>query len=136
MGVTFLFVTHDQEEALSMSDFIAVMNRGAVEQVGTPEDIYVRPATRFVAGFLGMMNWIDGVGLRPESLRLSREPSADSRCGVVTGRTFLGSMVYVETRLENGDTCSAQAVNGATAFAPGEAVHVTWNKADELRLLG
>jgi len=136
VGVTFLFVTHDQEEALSMSDFIAVMNRGAVEQVGTPEDIYVRPATRFVAGFLGMMNWIDGVGLRPESLRLSREPSADSRCGVVTGRTFLGSMVYVETRLENGDTCSAQAVNGATAFAPGEAVHVTWNKADELRLLG
>jgi hypothetical protein len=45
-------------------------------------------------------------------------------------------MVYVEARLENGDTCSAQAVNGATAFAPGEAVHVTWNKADELRLPG
>lgn len=134
VGVTFLFVTHDQDEALSMSDFIAVMNRGAVEQVGTPEKIYQRPATRFVAGFLGTMNWIDGVGLRPESVRLSREPSAGSRCAVVTGRTFLGSVIYVEARLENGETCSAQAVNGTAAFAPGEAVHISWSKADELRL--
>ena len=117
-----------------MSDFIAVMNRGAVEQVGTPEEIYQHPATRFVAGFLGTMNWIDGAGLRPESLSLSREPSTESRRGVVTGRTFLGSMVHVEARLENGETCSAQAVNGAAAFAPGEAVYISWNKTDELRL--
>src|SRR5262249_35562910 len=53
VGVTFLFVTHDQEEALSMSDFVAVLNRGAVEQVGPPEEVYRRPATRFVASFLG-----------------------------------------------------------------------------------
>src|SRR6185369_9849927 len=58
VGTTFLFVTHDQEEALSMSDSIAVLNGGRVEQVGAPEDIYLRPKTRFVAGFLGAVNWI------------------------------------------------------------------------------
>jgi len=134
VGVTFLFVTHDQEEALSMSDSIAVMNRGSVEQVGSPEEIYRRPATRFVASFLGNMNWIDGVGLRPESLRLSREPASGSRRAVVTGRTFLGSMVYVEARLESGETCSAQASNGTSAYAMGDSVHISWDEADELRL--
>jgi spermidine/putrescine transport system ATP-binding protein len=133
IGVTFLFVTHDQEEALSMSDSVAVMNRGAVEQVGTPEDIYHRPMTRFVASFLGIMNWIDGVGLRPESISLSREISGGSRPGVVTGRTFLGSTVHVEIRLDSGETCSVQTSNGAAAFAAGDAVHLTWRQSDELR---
>ena len=64
-GITFLFVTHDQEEALSMSDRVAVMNRGRVEQFSTPEDVYLRPATRFVAGFLGPVNWFGDAGLRP-----------------------------------------------------------------------
>ncbi len=64
VGVTFLFVTHDQEEALSMSDQIAVMNGGALEQVGTPREIYAQPRTRFVADFLGAVNWIDGIGVR------------------------------------------------------------------------
>ena len=73
VGVTFLFVTHDQEEALSMSDRIAVMNGGQVEQVGTPQEMYQRPRTKFVASFLGAMNWIDGIGVRPECTRISRE---------------------------------------------------------------
>src|ERR1700730_18177417 len=72
VGITFLLVTHDQEEALSLSDRLAVMNAGLVEQVGTPEDVYLRPQTRFVAGFLGAVNWINGVGIRPESVRLER----------------------------------------------------------------
>ncbi|MBV8843286.1 MAG: ABC transporter ATP-binding protein [Bryobacterales bacterium] len=134
VGVTFLFVTHDQEEALAMSDYIAVMSRGAVEQIGAPEEIYHRPATRFVASFLGTMNWIGGVGLRPEALRMTREAAVNSRRGVVTGKTFLGSVVYVESQLENGEICSAQAVNGAANFTPGEVVHISWNESDELRL--
>src|SRR6202035_4621364 len=71
-GITFLFVTHDQEEALSMSDRLAVMNEGRVEQFGTPEEVYLRPATRFVAGFLGAINWFGDAGVRPESTRLAR----------------------------------------------------------------
>ena len=116
-----------------MSDVIAVMNRGVVEQVGTPEEIYQRPATRFVASFLGMMNWIDGIGLRPESLHVSRENLLGSRPGVVTGRTFLGSTVHIEIRLDNGETCSVQTSHVSGSFAAGDVVHVTWCSGDELR---
>ena len=60
VGITFVFVTHDQEEALTMSDRIAVMSDGRVEQIGTPEEIYHRPATPFVAGFIGEANLLPG----------------------------------------------------------------------------
>ena len=60
VGITFVYVTHDQEEALTMSDRIAVMNNGRVEQVGNPEDVYERPATTFVAGFIGVSNLMPG----------------------------------------------------------------------------
>ena len=60
VGITFVYVTHDQEEALTMSDRIAVMNGGRIEQLGTPEDLYDRPATRFVAGFIGTTNLLSG----------------------------------------------------------------------------
>ena len=74
VGITFLFVTHDQEEALSMSDRIAVMRAGRVEQVGIAARVVcLRPATRFVAGFLGAVNWVDGCGVRPELTRITRE---------------------------------------------------------------
>ncbi len=65
VGLTFIYVTHDQEEALTMSDRLAVMNAGAIEQLGPPEHVYERPETTFVAGFLGVSNLIDGVA-RPE----------------------------------------------------------------------
>jgi len=133
VGVTFLFVTHDQEEALSLSDSIAVMNGGRIQQIGTPEEVYRRPATRFVASFLGAMNWIDGIGLRPEALRVSRERENGSHSAVVTGTTFLGPTMYLETRLENGEYCTAQIAADA-AFRPGECVHLSWSAADELRL--
>jgi spermidine/putrescine transport system ATP-binding protein len=60
LGITFIFVTHDQDEAMTMSDRIAVMRAGHVEQLGAPEDLYERPATEFVAGFLGVSNFLDG----------------------------------------------------------------------------
>ena len=72
-GVTFIFVTHDQEEALSMSDTIALLNKGRLEQVGTPQQLYLQPDTRFVAGFLGAVNWLGPVGVRPEATRISRQ---------------------------------------------------------------
>jgi putative spermidine/putrescine transport system ATP-binding protein len=64
VGITFVFVTHDQQEALSMSDRVCVFDRGRVEQIGTPEEIYDRPATRFVAGFVGAGNLLEGAAAR------------------------------------------------------------------------
>ncbi len=134
VGITFLFVTHDQEEALSMSDQIAVMNAGAVEQTGTPEEVYRRPKTRFVASFLGAMNWTNGCGLRPEALRISRTAGADSRPAIVISSTFLGPMTHVEARLESGESCIAQVpANGEQSYRAGDAVHLCWDLADELR---
>jgi ABC-type Fe3+/spermidine/putrescine transport system ATPase subunit len=77
-GVTFVFVTHDQQEALTMSDRVAVMNEGRVAQIGTPEDVYHRPATGFVASFIGEANLLEGLAgggkvvmVRPERVRIA-----------------------------------------------------------------
>ena len=131
VGVTFLFVTHDQEEALSLSDTLAVMNQGKVEQIGTPEEIYRRPRSRFVASFLGAMNWIGPVGLRPEATRISRDGSPN---GAVVKSTFLGPVVHVEVQMEVGESVIAQVPHDVPAFAPGERVRVWWNQDEEMRL--
>src|SRR4051794_13024746 len=99
VGITFLLVTHDQEEALSMSDQLAVMNEGRIEQTGSPEDLYLRPRTAFVAGFLGEVNWIGGIGVRPECTRVVHRGGTQSPQrqvpGLVTGSVFLGDRVEV-----------------------------------------
>lgn len=135
VGITFLFVTHDQEEALSLSDCIAVMNGGRIEQTGAPEDVYLRPRTRFVASFLGAVNWIDGVGVRPEATRISHELPRDGARSVpatVLGSSFLGNCVHVEARLAGGESAIAEMSRLGSAFRPGDSVHVSWQPADEL----
>jgi len=129
VGVTFLFVTHDQEEALSMSDQIAVMNAGSLEQVGTPREIYMRPRTRFVADFLGAMNWINGIGVRPEAVTITLE----GRKAVVTGVAYLGSCCQIHMTLESGEEIAAQ-VPPASVLQAGQTVAVSWNAEDEIRV--
>jgi ABC-type Fe3+/spermidine/putrescine transport system ATPase subunit len=128
VGVAFFFITHDQEEALALSDRIAVMNEGQLEQVGSPEEIYRRPRTRFVASFLGAMNWIDGVGIRPEAIRVSRERGKYG--AEVIESVFMGSVVHLTARLEGGEVVTAHA----EGFCPGDRVSLSWNPSDELRL--
>jgi len=134
VGTTFLFVTHDQEEALSMSDSIAVMNAGRIEQIGTPEDVYLRPSTRFVAGFLGAVNWIDGFGLRPEALRLARTAPAGDLCRAATvlRSVFLGNCLQVHVRLASGVEAIAEVERSEEMFRPGDAVYASWRSADEM----
>ena len=93
VGITFIYVTHDQEEALTMSDRLAVMNGGRLEQLGSPVDVYERPATEFVAGFIGVSNLIDRDGrrltVRPEKVHLLSEgdeppPGAHVEGGEIT----------------------------------------------------
>jgi ABC-type Fe3+/spermidine/putrescine transport system ATPase subunit len=134
-GITFLLVTHDQEEALSLSDRVAVMNAGRIEQEGRPEEVYLRPRTRFVAGFLGEVNWIGGVGVRPEATRMARAGGSGGPSGrpaVVTESVFLGDRVEVRARLSTGEEAVALAPRGAAPFSPGEPVELEWSAADEM----
>lgn len=135
VGITFLLVTHDQEEALSMSDYVAVMNEGNIEQLAPPEEVYLRPRTRFVAGFLGAVNWIGDVGIRPEATRIavSNEGSAARSCAAtVTDSVFLGDRVQVLVRLASGEQAMAQVPRSAAVFEPGQTVQLCWNPADEM----
>jgi putative spermidine/putrescine transport system ATP-binding protein len=152
LGTTTLFVTHDQEEALSMADRVGVMRAGRLEQVAEPAELYSRPATAFVAEFVGTMNRLPaelgGGGtvvtvlgttvptqeggpssgpvdalVRPENLTVAAAEGGD---GIVTGRTFLGAVTRVAVRL-SGDTEVAVDVSSAAAaaMAPGTAVQVS-----------
>jgi ABC-type Fe3+/spermidine/putrescine transport system ATPase subunit len=138
VGITFLFVTHDQEEALSLSDRLGVMNKGRLEQLGTPQEIYLQPSTRFVASFLGAVNWIGDVGVRPEAMRIAREPSRNghrSRPATIVHSTFLGNCVHVDTRLSDGEAAVVEISRLGETFTPGEAVHLLWEPSDELRFV-
>ena len=137
VGITFLFITHDQEEALSMSDRIAVLNRGRLEQTGTPQDLYLRPQSRFVAGFLGPVNWIRSVGVRPEATNIARDKPASgvkSVEAVVENCVFLGNCLHIETRLDAGDRAIAEVSRQEGTFSPGQRVHLWWRESDEFTL--
>jgi ABC-type Fe3+/spermidine/putrescine transport system ATPase subunit len=138
VGITFLFVTHDQEEAMSLSDRMAVMNHGRIEQVGTPREIYLYPHTRFVASFMGPVNWIDGIGVRPEATRLARTPPEAVRSlpATVHRSTFLGSLMHIEARLPGGEMLLAETSRLEEPFRPGDAVHAWWRTEDELSFPG
>jgi spermidine/putrescine transport system ATP-binding protein len=134
-GITFLFVTHDQEEALSLSDKLAVMNRGRIEQFGTPEENYLRPATAFVAEFLGTVNWFGEAGVRPESTHISREEPGvfERRRASVESTLFFGNCVHVNARLEDGKRVVAEVGREQNHFSEGEGIWVSWRTSDELR---
>jgi spermidine/putrescine transport system ATP-binding protein len=136
-GVTFLFVTHDQEEALSLSDQIAVMNQAKIEQSGSPEEIYRFPKTRFTASFLGAMNWIGDFGVRPENLRVGSDVESDPerrRCGTVRSVRFLGSFSQVELELETSTIVVSQVGASSRVPHPGERVELHWSAQDEVRI--
>ena len=135
VGISFVFVTHDQEEALSMSDKVAVMNGGRIEQFGTPAEVYLRPATRFVAGFLGAINWFGSAGVRPESTRLEREKPEGFPChrASVESSLFLGNCVHINAALENGEHVVAEIPLQQNHYHEGESVWIHWNPESEIR---
>jgi putative spermidine/putrescine transport system ATP-binding protein len=119
LGITFIYVTHDQEEALTMSDRLAVMRGGRIEQVGPPADVYERPATAFVAGFVGVSNVLSGdvaraitgsddaFTIRPEKIRMATPgdtvgPTQCSARGVVREVVYLGAHTRYIVELEGG----------------------------------
>jgi putative spermidine/putrescine transport system ATP-binding protein len=136
LGITFVFVTHDQHEALSMADSLAVFNEGRIAQIGSPEDIYARPASRFVADFVGSSNVLPpdvtrALGgpaawssLRPEALRLSPAGGA-TLSGPVTGLRYLGAGTRVTIATPGADV-GAIVPTGTPLPQPGETVGLTF----------
>jgi putative spermidine/putrescine transport system ATP-binding protein len=128
IGITFVYVTHDQEEALTMSDRMAVMAAGKIEQVGPPVEVYERPATEFVAGFIGISNVLERDGIRfvvrPEKLRILEEGQEAPRGmtvepGTVEQVVYVGMSTRFIVRLDRGEQLVAVRQN---MDAPGQAL--------------
>lgn len=142
LGITFIFVTHDQGEALSMSDRVAVFNNGRIEQVDTPRELYMRPRTPFVAGFVGTSNvfsealaqQICGMSgmysLRPEHIRLNVGGEVQVQ-GVVQAVQYQGAATRFELRLADGARLLVSQANLSDALIPtgmetGQQVTASW----------
>ncbi len=150
-GITFVFVTHDQSEALTMSDRIAVFNHGRIEQVGTPSEMYERPATEFVASFVGTSNMIRDAEaesmfgesgcftVRPETVRLVANGTVPTTGEVILDATvlevqYLGSFVRLRCALASGTPFAADIPPGQTMPARDTHVHLALNLGDARRL--
>ncbi|MDQ1704690.1 MAG: putative spermidine/putrescine transport system ATP-binding protein [Frankiaceae bacterium] len=155
VGITFLFVTHDQDEALTMSDRMAVFNGGRLEQVGAPAEIYDRPATPFVADFIGTSNIVEGAparalfgsdgvfSLRPERLRVLAESdrvSADesSAEGRLVDVVYAGATLRRVVALDAGPVFVVTDATSASGSSPelqrGARVRLTWKPSSLYRL--
>jgi putative spermidine/putrescine transport system ATP-binding protein len=134
LGITFLYVTHDQEEALTMSDRIAVFNQGRIEQVGTPAQVYERPATEFVAGFVGVSNILEADGrrisIRPERIRIAD----DGKPATVADVTYVGAFIRVGVELEGGGRLTLVRQNDGSTLDPGTHVRVAWRDEDAFEI--
>lgn len=137
LGITFIFVTHDQEEAMTMSDRIAVFNNGNIEQLDTPENIYKNPKTQFVAEFVGQSNKLDVDGLevrvRPEHATVGERKAAGTNgvAGKLIDTIFAGAITRYLVRTE--DNQNFIATNCSGKVNPGDNVVVFWNKENEIR---
>ncbi len=141
LGITFVFVTHDQGEALSMADRVAVFNEGKIVQVGTPQEIYGRPRTRFVADFVGSSNVLPPdltralggpdvwASLRPEAIRLA-DPAVARVAGRVAAVRYLGAATRVAVDV-NGVALAALVPAGSAVPGEGETAGLAWD-ADAL----
>jgi ABC-type Fe3+/spermidine/putrescine transport system ATPase subunit len=142
LGITALYVTHDQEEAMSVSDRIALMNAGRLEQIGVPAEIYRQPASRFAAEFMGTTNLVEAralglaapvwVSLRPEALRFADEAPADwPRLGGTVARVeVLGPLTRLDVTLANGTMIRMATLDAPhRAVAVGEAVTLAYEHA-------
>ncbi|WP_375738506.1 ABC transporter ATP-binding protein [Pseudomonas boanensis] len=151
LGITFIFVTHDQGEALSMSDRVAVFNKGRIEQVDSPQNLYRQPRTRFVAEFVGTANVLHGeqaqrltgatgsFSLRPEHVRFGNAGEGELQLGgTVHDVQYLGASSRYELILDDGSRLAVSLPNGELLDAnrpqPGQQVQVCWARSAMIAL--
>lgn len=138
VGITFVFVTHDQEEALTMSDRIAVFNHGKIEQLGTPREIYDNPKSAFVSEFVGQTNRIeiDGakINIRPEFVTVSKFGTSGDRVlqGKLVDEIFVGAATRYLVETTNGISMISTHLAGEVNV--GDQVNLSWEKAKEFRV--
>jgi putative spermidine/putrescine transport system ATP-binding protein len=135
LGITFVYVTHDQEEALTMSDRLAVFNEGRIEQVGAPADVYERPATEFVAGFVGVSNVLERSGkkftVRPEKIRMHFDEAGDGELGRIRDVVYVGMFTRYVVELDSGGELTVVKQNLETSSqealeSRGRRVRLEW----------
>jgi putative spermidine/putrescine transport system ATP-binding protein len=135
LGITFVYVTHDQEEALTMSDRMAVFNEGRIEQVGTPADVYEHPQTEFVAGFVGVSNVLDRDGrritIRPEKIHMRDDDGGRGEPGVVRDVVYVGMITRYVVDLDSGGELvvvrqNLETSSGDVLEARGKRVRLEW----------
>jgi putative spermidine/putrescine transport system ATP-binding protein len=136
VGITFVYVTHDQEEALTMSDRLAVFNEGRIEQIGTPAEVYERPATEFVAGFVGVSNVLARDGrrftVRPEKIKmLDADEARDGELGRIRDVVYVGMFTRYVVELDSGGELTVVRQNLETSSqealeSRGKRVRLEW----------
>ncbi|HEY2327308.1 MAG TPA: ABC transporter ATP-binding protein [Gaiellaceae bacterium] len=130
LGMTFLYVTHDQEEALTMSDHVAVFDEGRIVQIGSPTEIYEHPATEFVAGFVGTSNILERNGrrfsVRPERIQMNGNGEAATIADVV----FVGAFTRYLVDTDAGERLTVVKQNDGTQVAPGTRIALSWRDED------
>ncbi|MBY0086436.1 ABC transporter ATP-binding protein [Brevibacillus sp. M2.1A] len=143
LGITFIYVTHDQEEAMAMSDRIAVMNKGRIEQIASPAEIYNSPQTLFVATFIGENNIFRENGtnaaVRPEKIKLypvDSDKDKHKKLGTIADAVFLGNLRKVFIRLEGQDmtVMAHQYAGDGLDWQVGDQVAIGWAQTDEVIL--
>jgi putative spermidine/putrescine transport system ATP-binding protein len=135
VGITFVYVTHDQEEALTMSDRLAVFNEGRIEQIGAPADVYERPTTEFVAGFVGVSNVLERNGktftVRPEKIRMHFDEAGDGELGRIREVVYVGMFTRYVVELDSGGELTVVRQNLETSSqdaleSRGRRVRLEW----------
>ena len=135
VGMTFVYVTHDQEEALTMSDRLAVFNEGRIEQVGAPAEVYERPATEFVAGFIGVSNVLERDGrkftVRPEKIRMTDDGEGSGEPGRIRDVVYVGMFTRYIVELDSGGALTVVRQNLETSSqealeSRGKRVRLEW----------
>lgn len=137
LGITFIYITHDQEEAINMSDRIAVMNEGVLEQVGTPNEIYYRPRTSYVASFVGNANILrcggEAYAVRTENVLMGGEEFCTREARVLE-KTFAGGQLRILFGLPDGQTLTASRYGIDADVQVGGEMKIGWMPEHEVRV--